>query len=374
MPVIFTVATGLGSFTLAAYVWERNQVTLIKRIKAWRSQAKGERPSAKEFMQAQSELLQEKWGGVLERYRWIQEIGVPIEIQKAIFMMRQRWMELSPGERTVWGIIALNSVVFGAWQVPRLTPFMTKWFMHHPARGHSVTLLTSMFSHQHFWHFGLNMFALHSFAVPLHDNMGMEQFLAFYLATGVTASLASHLFTVARLPWAKMIPSLGASGALFGCVSATAYMYPDASVYIIFLPFFPIKIPMALGAMMGLDLVGIIKNWKFFDHYAHLAGSTFGLAYMYAGKDWIWKPLQQKAIEYNKDGYLFPKSPSTGQTTVVETPAPPPRRSSTAGVVVSTQTTGEKHSAKEYAEARYQKIKSWWDSKRSGGASGNKEP
>jgi len=266
-PVVFTAVVSLGSFVLAAYVWERNQATLIKRIKAWRVKNKGERPTAKDFMQAQSELLQEKWGGILDRFRWIQEIGVPIEVQKAIFMMRQRWMEFSPGERTMWGIVAINSLVFGAWQVPRLTPFMTEWFMHHPARGHSVTLLTSMFSHKHFWHFGFNMFALHSFAVPLHDNMGMEQFLAFYIATGVTASLASHLFTVARLPWAQMIPSLGASGALFGCVSATAYMYPDASVYIIFLPFFPIKIPMALGAMMGLDLIGIIRNWKFFDHY-----------------------------------------------------------------------------------------------------------
>lgn len=103
-----------------------------------------------------------------------------------------------------------------------------------------------------------------------------------------------------------------------------------------------------------------------------MAGATFGLAYMYTGKDWVWKPLQQKAIEYSKDGYLFPKSSATGQA-VVETPAPARRSNSTAGVVVNTQSSGEEHTAKEYAEARYQKIKSWWDSKRSGG-NGNKEP
>ncbi|KAF8938957.1 Rho- GTP-binding protein RhoN [Haplosporangium gracile] len=357
-PILFTTATSFGIFATAAYVWERQQVTLIKRIQAWRSSSRSERPSAREFVQAQSEILQEQWGSILERYRWIQQIGIPVELQKMLFMMRSRWMELSPGERTVWSLIAINSVVFGAWQVPRWGPFMQKWFMHDPSSSRSITLLTSMFSHQHFWHFGLNMFALHSFAVPLHDQMGREQFLAFYLTTGITASLASHLFTVARVPWAKMIPSLGASGALFGCISSTAYMYPDASVYIIFLPFLPIKIPVALGAMMGLDLVGILKNWKMFDHYAHLAGSTFGLAYMYAGKDLVWAPLQQKAIELNKDTKLF------GKGTPTETkPAVRSRGSSVIEVTSDNTADREERSAKELVQARLDRVKGWWNSR-----------
>ncbi|ORZ10362.1 hypothetical protein BCR41DRAFT_308704 [Lobosporangium transversale] len=265
-------------------------------------------------------------------------------------------MELTPAERTIWAIIGLNSIVFGAWKVPRLTPFMERWFMHHPAHGKSITLLTSIFSHQHFWHFGLNMFALHSFAMPLHEHMGREQFLAFYLTTGLTASLASHLFTVARVSWAKMIPSLGASGALFGCLSSIAYLYPNASAYIIFLPFLSFKMPVAVGAMMALDLAGVIRNWRIFDHYAHLAGSTFGLAYIYAGKDCMWSPLQQKAIELNKDTYLFGKlnSKSPAQTDVT-------------GSLGNGNADMEGRSAKEIAVARYNKIKAWWDIKRSGG-------
>ncbi|KAG0295498.1 Rho- GTP-binding protein RhoN [Linnemannia gamsii] len=357
-PILFTAATSFGVFATAAYVWERQQVSLIKRIQAWRSSSRSERPSAREFVQAQSEILQEQWGDISERYRWIQQIRIPVELQKMLFMMRSRWMELTPGERTIWSLIAINSVVFGAWQVPRWSPFMQKWFMHDPSSSRSVTLLTSMFSHQHFWHFGLNMFALHSFAVPLHDQMGREQFLAFYLTTGVTASLASHLFTVARVPWAKMIPSLGASGALFGCISSTAYMYPDASVYIIFLPFLPIKIPVALGAMMGLDLVGILKNWKMFDHYAHLAGSTFGLAYMYAGKDLVWTPLQQEAIELNKDAKLFGKGAPTETKTPVR-----PRGSSVIEVTSDNTTDKEERSAKDIVQAKFDRVKGWWNSK-----------
>lgn len=85
---------------------------------------------------------------------------------------------------------------------------------------------------------------------------------------------------------------------------------------------------------------------------------------MFAGKDWVWKPLQQKAIEFNKDGYLFPK-PNPVSSTAPETPTA--TRHSSAGVVVNTQGKMEEHSAKEHVEARYQKIKSWWDSKRKGG-------
>ncbi|KAF9960532.1 hypothetical protein BGZ65_012186 [Modicella reniformis] len=366
-PILFTAASSFGAFALAAYVWERHQVTLMKRIQAWRSRPINDRPSAREFVQAQTEILQEQWTTVLEHFRWIQQIGVPVEIQKMLFMMRSRWVELSPGERTIWTIIGLNSVVFAAWQVPRLSPFMNKWFLHNPSNGRSVTLLTSMFSHQHFWHFGLNMFALHSFAAPLHDYMGKEQFIAFYITTGITASLVSHLFTIARVPWAKIIPSLGASGAIFGCVSATAYLYPDASVYILFLPFFPIKIPVALGAMMGLDLVGIIRNWKMFDHYAHLTGSTFGLAYMYSGKDLIWTPLQHKMIEFNKDSNLFGKwTPKASQSNPGQ-----PKSSSSGIVTVDSHSNKKERTAKDYAQARYEKMKSWWDSRRDGGNKGS---
>ncbi|KAF9181626.1 hypothetical protein BGZ51_005293 [Haplosporangium sp. Z 767] len=208
------------------------------------------------------------------------------------------------------------------------------------------------------------MFALYSFAVPLHDHMGMEQFLAFYITTGISASLVSHLFTVARVPWSKMIPSLGASGALFGCVSSTAYMYPEASVYIIFLPFLPIKIPVALGAMMGLDLIGIIKNWKFFDHYAHLAGSSFGLAYSYAGKELIWTPLQQKAIELNKDANLFGKLGPKSSPPAAEIK---PARSWGFSDVTASDTKKHTPTAKEYTEARVERIKAWWDGTKNGG-------
>ncbi|KAF9175954.1 hypothetical protein BGX21_005316 [Mortierella sp. AD011] len=123
---------------------------------------------------------------------------------------------------------------------------------------------------------------------------------------------------------------------------------------------------MALGAMMGLDLVGIIRNWKMFDHYAHLAGSTFGLAYMYAGKDYLWTPLQQKAIEFNNDSNVFGK---LSQKNLSQKDSTQSRIwSSTISTADSSGTKDDERSAKQYVQARYEKIKSWWEAKRNGGS------
>lgn len=58
--------------------------------------------------------------------------------------------------------------------------------------------------------------------------------------------------------------------------------YPEASVGIIFLPFFSIPIKYAAATMMLVDVVGVLRAWKGFNHIAHLAGAIFGIGY------WRW--------------------------------------------------------------------------------------
>ncbi|KAG0014191.1 hypothetical protein BGZ80_010592 [Entomortierella chlamydospora] len=103
-----------------------------------------------------------------------------------------------------------------------------------------------------------------------------------------------------------------------------------------------------------------------FDHYAHLAGSTFGLAYMYAGKDYIWTPLQQKAIEFNNDSNIFGK---LSQKNLSQKDSTQSRIwSSTISTVENSGTKDDERSAKQYVQARYEKIKSWWEARRNGGS------
>ncbi|ORZ10437.1 hypothetical protein BCR42DRAFT_333649 [Absidia repens] len=199
---------------------------------------------------------------------------------------------MTEAERTLTVLVGLNVLVFGAWQVPRWTPFMVRWFMHHPgASNRPITLVTSCFSHKDGLHLACNMIGLWSFGGLVHDYLGRQQFLALYMTTGIGANMASHVLSLAFRRSRPLLPSLGASGAIYGLLSGTAYLEPQASVSLIFLPFFPIKLGYALPAMMGLDLAGILLKWKMFDHYAHLAGASIGLGYLAYGQQHVWQPL-----------------------------------------------------------------------------------
>jgi rhomboid-like protein len=55
--------------------------------------------------------------------------------------------------------------------------------------------------------------------------------------------------------------SLGASGAIYACVTLTAMAYPDLKISLLFLPW-GVPIRLGVGAMMTLDLVGIIRGWR----------------------------------------------------------------------------------------------------------------
>ncbi|KAL0077195.1 hypothetical protein F4703DRAFT_1743042 [Phycomyces blakesleeanus] len=177
---------------------------------------------------------------------------------------------MTDADKTMACLIGINLVVFGFWQVRSLKPFMNRWFLHHPGSPRSITLLTSCFSHQEVMHLGMNMLGLWSFGGILHDYLGREQFLALYLTMGVGANVASHIFSLAFRNSRPLMPSLGASGAIYGLLAGTAFLYPHSSVSLIFLPFVPIKLGYALPALMSFDLAGILFKWRMFDHYVSL--------------------------------------------------------------------------------------------------------
>lgn len=82
------------------------------------------------------------------------------------------------------------------------------------------------------------------------------------------------------------------------------------------------------------------------------------MAYMYAGKDLVWTPLQQKAIELNKDTKLFGKGVLTETKPVVRS-----RSSSVIEVTSDNTADREERSAKDFVQARLDRVKGWWNSK-----------
>ncbi|MFE0373981.1 rhomboid family intramembrane serine protease [Streptomyces inhibens] len=86
------------------------------------------------------------------------------------------------------------------------------------AEGQWYRLVTAMFLHQQFAHIAFNMLSLWWLGPPLEAALGRLRFIALYLLAGLGGSALSYLLA------APSQPSLGASGAIFGLLGATAVL------------------------------------------------------------------------------------------------------------------------------------------------------
>ncbi len=147
--------------------------------------------------------------------------------------------------------------------------------------------VTYLFLHGGLWHLGFNMFALWMFGMPVEAQWGSAEFLKFYFLCGVGAALTS----VAMHPH-SLIPTIGASGAIFGLLVAFAMLYPDAVVYLYFL--IPVKAAHMAILFGVLELFfGVTGREPGLAHFAHVGGAVTG--YLYIRWWWVWK-IRAKAF------------------------------------------------------------------------------
>ena len=141
-------------------------------------------------------------------------------------------------------------------------------------RGMIYQLVTYMFLHGGLMHLLFNMWALWILGPDLERNMGERGFLRYYFLTGIGAGLITCLFSY-RTP----IPTVGASGAIFGLLVAYAMRFPDRVFLVYFL--FPIKVKYLLVILLGLE---ILASWAHtpdgIGHFAHLGGAAVGYLYL----------------------------------------------------------------------------------------------
>src|SRR5262249_27812459 len=83
------------------------------------------------------------------------------------------------------------------------------------AQGELYRLLTSAFLHSGITHILFNMFALFVVGPPLEIWLGRMRFVALYLLGALGGSVLIYLFSPLN------VPTLGASGAVFGLFAAT---------------------------------------------------------------------------------------------------------------------------------------------------------
>ena len=73
------------------------------------------------------------------------------------------------------------------------------------------------------------------------------------------------------------IPTVGASGAVFGILLAFGMLFPNMPLVLIFFPFFPIKAKYMVIGMGILELIyGVSTPGSNVAHFAHLGGMIFG--------------------------------------------------------------------------------------------------
>ena len=137
-------------------------------------------------------------------------------------------------------------------------------------------LFTYMFMHGGFGHIFFNMLALWMFGMELENTWGSKKFAVFYLLCGVGAGLTNLL---AGPLLGQGLPTVGASGAVFGVLIAFGMMFPDRPVYVYFL--LPVKAKYFITVFFLLELFyGVTGTTDGVAHFAHLGGAVVGFAYM----------------------------------------------------------------------------------------------
>jgi len=181
------------------------------------------------------------------------------------------------------GIIILNVCVF-LMELAGGDEFVNQWSVIPAdivAGRHWITILSAMFMHAGWMHILGNMVFLWAFGPGLEDAMGRARYLAFYLLSGLAASLAQ----VAVMP-SSTVPNLGASGAIAGVMGAFLITYPADKIrtVVLFGWFWRVTlVPAAL--LIGLwflvqllDGVGAVADVQTggVAYMAHVGGFIFG--------------------------------------------------------------------------------------------------
>jgi len=136
-------------------------------------------------------------------------------------------------------------------------------------------VFTYMFLHGSFLHLFFNMYALLLFGRSLEDRWGKNEFLMFYIFTGVGAGIITFCWNLFKNPY---IPTIGASGAIFGVMLAFGLEFPDTLLLLFFL--IPIRAKYAALLFGGIELVMIVTgSMQGIGHFTHLAGLLFGYVY-----------------------------------------------------------------------------------------------
>ena len=203
-----------------------------------------------------------------------------------------------------FNILAINVVLFAvASFIPELNELLSLHYIFNThnylegSRFEPYQVITHMFMHGGIGHIFFNMFGLFTFGSILERVWGHQRFFIFYLITGfgaVVLHMAVQMILIYNAT-GTVDPSItqlngagetaivtyisrtvGASGAIFGLLTAFALLFPNTELMLMFIPF-PIKAKYFVPIYLAIELyLGVAQyGGDNVAHFAHLGGALF---------------------------------------------------------------------------------------------------
>jgi membrane associated rhomboid family serine protease len=152
-------------------------------------------------------------------------------------------------------------------------------------------LVSYLFLHDGLMHLLFNMLFLWMFGVDLERTWGTQRFYSYFFLTGIGGGCINILVKLLLDPSGlrtQPIPTVGASGAIYGILLAAAVMFPDRKVWLI--PF-PVTIPMKMY-VLAAGAIEFFSTWQVggdnVSHVTHLGGMLVGYLYLRRGS-WFYR-------------------------------------------------------------------------------------
>ena len=137
-------------------------------------------------------------------------------------------------------------------------------------------VLTYGFLHGSLTHLFFNMFALWMFGGEIERLLGTRRFVTYYLVCVVCAAVA-QLLVVGSVD-ARPVPTVGASGGVFGLLLAFGMAFPQRRIMLLFPPI-PMPAWLFVTLYGALELyLGVTGSGQGVAHFAHLGGMAAGYA------------------------------------------------------------------------------------------------
>ena len=135
--------------------------------------------------------------------------------------------------------------------------------------------ITYMFFHAEIFHLLFNMLALWMFGGVIEEYWGTKKFFIYYFLTGIGGGICYTAFSF--IVGGDNIPTIGASGAIYGLLLAFGFLFPD-TIILMFL-FFPMKAKYGVIIFAAIEFLLSFQNTGV-AHIAHLGGMIFGIIYL----------------------------------------------------------------------------------------------